>query len=136
LCNGYGPTETCFCTFSRTLDRYSSAGNIGYGSGCNTWIIDKAGTGLAPMGTKGELFIEGPIVANGYLDDPEKTRQLFIENPPWLPDGWNETGRKFVAYKTGDMVRYNPDGSVECFGRRDTQIKIRGMRIDLGEVEN
>ncbi|RYP62927.1 hypothetical protein DL770_009502 [Monosporascus sp. CRB-9-2] len=136
LCNGYGPTETCFCTFSRALDRYSSAGNIGYGSGCNTWIVDEAGMGLAPLGTKGELFIEGPIVANGYLGDPEKDRQLFIENPPWLPDGWNETGRKFVAYKTGDMVRYNPDGSVECFGRRDTQIKIRGMRIDLGEVEN
>lgn len=135
LLNGYGPTETCFCTFSRTLDRDSSPGNVGYGSGCNTWIVDEAGTGLAPLGTKGELFIEGPIVADGYLDDPKKTRQLFIENPPWLPHDWNATGRKFIAYKTGDTARYNPDGSIECFGRRDTQIKIRGMRIDLGEVE-
>ncbi|KAH8590107.1 hypothetical protein B0O99DRAFT_599369 [Bisporella sp. PMI_857] len=135
LLNGYGPTETCFCTFSCTLNRGSSPGNIGYGLGCNTWIVDEAGTGLAPLGTKGELFIEGPIVASGYLNDPKKTRQLFTEGLPWLPDGWDAAGRKLIAYNTGDAARYNPDGSIELFGRRDTQIKIRGMRIDLGEVE-
>lgn len=136
LYNGYGPTETCFCTFSRALSRDSSAGNIGYGAGCNTWVVDETGIGLAPLGTKGELFIQGPIVADGYLGDPEKTRRSFVEDPPWRPDGWSEAGRKFVTYRTGDTVRYNNDGSLEYFGRRDAQIKVRGMRIDLGEVES
>ncbi|KAG8168434.1 hypothetical protein KVR01_001183 [Diaporthe batatas] len=136
LVNGYGPTETCFCTFSRTLNTASSAGNIGYGSACNTWIVDDSGTALAPLGTKGELFIQGPIVADGYLDDPEKTRASFIEDPVWLPQGWRSSGAKFIAYKTGDLARYNPDGSIECFGRKDSQIKVRGMRVDLGEVEH
>jgi amino acid adenylation domain-containing protein/thioester reductase-like protein len=135
LLNGYGPTETCFCTFSRPLSTDSSAANIGYGSGSITWIVDESGTELAPLGIKGELFIQGPIVANGYLDDPEKSKASFIESPAWLPKGWNDKGTKFAAYKTGDLARYNPDGSVECFGRKDSQIKTRGMRVDLGEVE-
>ncbi|KAL2272239.1 hypothetical protein FJTKL_07187 [Diaporthe vaccinii] len=135
LVNGYGPTETCFCTFSRPLSTDSSAGNIGYGSGCITWIVDEFGTALAPLGTQGELFIQGPIVANGYLDDADKLNSSFIANPAWLPKGWNDNGTNASAYKTGDLARYNSDGSIECFGRKDSQIKVRGMRVDLGEVE-
>jgi aryl carrier-like protein len=75
----------------------------------------------------GELFIGGPQLASGYLKDPEQTAQVFLDNP-FHPGT--------IVYATGDLVRLNPtDGSLSFLGRRDTQIKIRGMRVEVGEIE-
>jgi acyl-CoA synthetase (AMP-forming)/AMP-acid ligase II len=127
--------------FKSTLDHKlieSEPGTIGTGSGCRLWIVhprnhDK----LMPVGSVGELLIEGPTVARGYLNDEAKTAKAFIANPLWastiLADsGMFDTGR---MYKTGDLVRYNTDGSVSYIGRKDTQIKLNGQRIELGEIE-
>jgi acyl-CoA synthetase (AMP-forming)/AMP-acid ligase II len=90
-----------------------------------------------PVGSVGELVIEGPTVARGYLNDKVKTAKAFITNPTWastMPSysGVSDTAR---MYKTGDLVRYNTDGSVSYIGRKDTQIKLNGQRIELGEIE-
>jgi amino acid adenylation domain-containing protein len=90
-----------------------------------------------PVGSVGELVIEGPTVARGYLNDEVKTAKAFIQDPAWaktISSGSNvfETAR---MYKTGDLVRYNTDGSVNYIGRKDTQIKLNGQRIELGEIE-
>jgi aryl carrier-like protein len=83
----------------------------------------------------GELLIEGPIVGRGYLNDPERTKAVFIDPPVWLRQfrGRNVGGR---LYKTGDLVQYARDGSLRFVGRKDTQVKLRGQRIELGEVEH
>ncbi|EUC31159.1 hypothetical protein COCCADRAFT_6918 [Bipolaris zeicola 26-R-13] len=142
--NAYGPTECAVVAataYKSTLDHKliaSEPGTIGTGSGCRLWIVhprnhDK----LMPVGTVGELVIEGPTVARGYLNEEEKTRKAFITNPLWTAtiaarDGAFETVR---MYKTGDLVRYNSDGSVSYVGRKDTQIKLNGQRVELGEIE-
>jgi aryl carrier-like protein len=87
---------------------------------------------LTPVGTAGELLIEGPNLARCYLDDPEKTQASFIENPAWLPV---ESFGKRRLYKTGDLVIYNENGTVDYVGRKDTQVKLHGQRIELGEIE-
>jgi amino acid adenylation domain-containing protein len=140
----YGPTECAVVAataYKSTLDHKlipSEPGTIGTGSGCRLWIVhprnhDK----LMPVGTVGELVIEGPTVARGYLNEEEKTRKAFITNPGWATaisarNGAFETVR---MYKTGDLVRYNSDGSVSYVGRKDTQIKLNGQRVELGEIE-
>src|SRR5207247_2355729 len=78
--------------------------------------------------------LEGPIVGRGYLGEPEKTAVAFIKSPKWLL-GRNR-GQRGHLYKTGDLVKYNTDGTVSIVGRKDTQIKLRGQRIELGEIEH
>jgi amino acid adenylation domain-containing protein len=81
-----------------------------------------------PIGVAGELHIGGAGLARGYLNQPELTEQKFIPNP-----FSNESGDRL--YKTGDLGRYLPDGTIEFLGRLDNQVKIRGFRIELGEIE-
>jgi acyl-coenzyme A synthetase/AMP-(fatty) acid ligase len=84
------------------------------------------------------LWVEGPLVGQGYLDDPQKTAEVFIQDPPWLLRGVSsecQFGRHGRLYRTGDLVRYAEDGSLLFVGRKDTQIKPRGQRIELDEVE-
>jgi acyl carrier protein len=81
-----------------------------------------------PVGVAGEAYIGGLGVSNGYLNLPDLTAEMFIPNP-----FSNEPGARL--YKTGDMVRYLPDGTMEFLGRRDFQVKLRGVRIELGEIE-
>jgi acyl-CoA synthetase (AMP-forming)/AMP-acid ligase II len=116
----------------------SEPGTIGTGSGCRLWIVhprnhDK----LMPVGSVGELIIEGPTVARGYLNDDAKTAKAFIGNPAFASTLPSDSGIFDTArmYKTGDLVRYNTDGSVSYIGRKDTQIKLNGQRIELGEIE-
>jgi non-ribosomal peptide synthetase component F len=75
-------------------------------------------------------LIEGPIVARGYLNNPEKTAEVFIENPTWANEIPGQPPRRL--YKTGDLAYFNPDGSINFVGRKDTQVKVRGQRLELG----
>ncbi|UKZ78669.1 NRPS [Trichoderma virens FT-333] len=132
--NAYGPTEsTIFCSINKISASNDRGGScIGKAVGSVSWVVlPSDASRLAPVGAIGELLVEGPILARGYFNDPEKTAAAFIENPPWLLHG----GRNGRLYKTGDLVRYNPDGSLTYQGRKDNQVKIRGQRVDLGEVE-
>lgn len=144
--NSYGPSEcTPTATFSEAIrngDDFN--GTIGTGSGLNTWIVDaETGSCLVPVGAVGELWLEGPLVGDGYLNDPVKTDGVFIKNPKWLQAGLPASastsdsvpGRYGRLYKTGDLVRYNPDGSIDFIGRKDAQVKINGQRVELTEIE-
>ncbi len=136
--NTYGPSE---CSPISTIEHRSQDGkdiSIGYGAGAVTWVVDSDDVNqLIPIGAVGELCIEGPILGRGYLHDKEKTAAAFIENPRWLTQGAaGYPGRRGRIYKTGDLVRYNEDGSLVCIGRKDTQTKIRGQRVELGDIES
>ena len=123
LLNGYGPSESiCYVTAFAVKENLK---NIPIGKAVENmhlYIMDAYGHRL-PVGAAGELWINGPQVGRGYLNRPEKTAEAFIETP------W---GR---CYRTGDIVRYLPDGNIQFVGRRDAQVKIRGFRIELTEVE-
>ncbi|EGE02979.1 nonribosomal peptide synthetase [Trichophyton equinum CBS 127.97] len=129
LYNGYGPAEATICvSISGPLHVSDDPSNIGYAvEGTRLWITEAADYNrLAPAGCIGELVIESRQVSRGYLHDVEKTTAMFI-NPAWLPG--------CRVYKTGDLAKRNPDGSLTYCGRKDTQVKLRGQRVELGEVE-
>jgi len=130
----YGPAEaTIYCSGNKPAQRTSDPGNLGHPIGVHFWVVDVNNHNrLVPVGCVGELLLEGRTVARGYLHEPVKTAAAFIKNPAWLPKG-NEDRR---IYKTGDLVKYNPDGSVRFVTRKDTQLKIRGQRVELGEIES
>lgn len=132
----YGPSE---CTPMTTCHDIDASGriSIGRGVGVSTWIVDPANhQSLTPVGMVGELCLEGPLVGKGYLNDPEKSAASFVEDPVWLLQGRpGERGRRGRLYRTGDLVRYNEDGTIVYVRRKDTQVKIRGQRVELGEVE-
>ncbi|WP_208341649.1 polyketide synthase [Aetokthonos hydrillicola] len=130
--NGYGPTEsttfTCCYRIPRPLPEGISSIPIGRPIG-NTqiYILDKH-LRPVPVGIVGELYIGGAGLAIGYINRPDLTKERFIPNP--FSDDADAR-----LYKTGDLVRYLPDGNVEFIGRGDNQVKIRGYRIELGEIE-
>ncbi|MDQ3898504.1 MAG: amino acid adenylation domain-containing protein, partial [Actinomycetota bacterium] len=130
FCNMYGPTEA---TISASFWRPDGQGHgecvpIGRpAGGACTYILDRYGN-PQPALVPGELHIGGDCLARGYLGRPELTRERFGRNP-FLPDPFAR------LYRTGDRCRYLPDGSIEFRGRIDDQVKVRGHRIELGEVE-
>ena len=136
--NAYGPAEcTPTSMVNCTVSSPEEATRIGKGVGQVTWVVDPENHNhLLPLGCIGELLLEGPLVGLGYLNDLGKTRAAFVEDPAWLLRGApGRPGRHGRLYKTGDLVRYNEDGSLTFMGRKDTQVKIRGQRVELGEVE-
>ncbi|EED20874.1 nonribosomal peptide synthase, putative [Talaromyces stipitatus ATCC 10500] len=136
LMNGYGPSECSVAAAANTdLTPHSSPQNIGKAIGGNCWIVDPNNHDiLLPVGAVGELLIQGPIVARGYLNDPAKTASVFITNPAWYMHRNNHLWNRF--YKTGDLVRYDADGLLHFIGRKDHQVKLNGQRMELGEVEH
>lgn len=133
LINGYGPTEntTFSCTYSFPAGGQHTFAPIGKRLlSDKMYILDKHGA-LVPYGSVGELFVAGDGVAKGYLNQRQLTDTQFINNT-LLPGGTVGYDR---LYKTGDLVRYLPDGNLEFVGRADGQVKIRGFRIELGELE-
>ncbi|GIZ36588.1 hypothetical protein CKM354_000005800 [Cercospora kikuchii] len=130
----YGPSEcTIWCTSQTNLSIDSRANNIGRGYGARLWIADSSNHDmLLPIGGVGELLIEGPVVARGYLNS-EQTRKSFIKNPQWAR---TESRKVRRFYKTGDLAKFNEDGSVSFIGRKDTQIKLHGRRIEIGDIEH
>ncbi|MBQ9892580.1 MAG: amino acid adenylation domain-containing protein [Bacteroidales bacterium] len=129
LFNAYGPTETvCYVTAYPVTD-YRKNIPIGKSvANCRCYIVDACGHRQS-VGAAGELWISGPQVSRGYLGRPDKTAEVFVRNPftddPFYAD----------AYRTGDIVRYLPDGNIQFVGRKDGMVKIRGFRIELKEVE-
>jgi amino acid adenylation domain-containing protein len=137
--NAYGPSET---TVGATINPDVGAKSyitMGKATGCALWLTEPSDHNkLVPIGAVGELLIEGPIVGDGYLNNPAKTKEVFIEDPEFLKQGSKTIpGRHGRIYKTGDLVRYDPDGNGEIIfvGRQDQQVKLRGQRIELAEIE-
>lgn len=128
--NGYGPTE---CTiFTTTYLVAHKMKDIPIGKPLDNmrlYIVDPQGHRL-PVGAAGELWVAGPQVSRGYLNRPEKTAEVYIDNP------FTDATKYARIYRTGDIVRYLPSGDIQFVGRRDGQVKIRGFRIELKEVES
>jgi amino acid adenylation domain-containing protein len=126
--NMYGPTETTI--WSSTLEVKAGEGPVPIGPPIDNtqfYVLD-ASNQLVPIGVAGELHIGGDGLARGYFHRPELTAEKFVSDP-FRP---NSNAR---MYKTGDLVRRLPDGTIEFLGRLDHQVKLRGFRIELGEIE-
>ena len=136
LINGYGPSECSIAATGNThMTPDTDPANIGWPVGGLCWVVDADDHNkLVPIGGVGELLIEGPILARGYLKNQAKTDEVFIERPTWGPE--TNAGKVRRLYKTGDLAKFNPDGSIHFVGRKDTQVKLRGLRIELGEIEH
>ena len=135
LFNCYGPAECAACSIGEITEKQTRPGNIGrhFGGGLN-WVLDPENHNrILPVGAIGELVVEGPTLARCYLDDSAKTKAVFIKSPAW-PRG-ARSNRPRRLYKTGDLVRQNSDGTFDFVGRKDHQLKVRGQRVELGEVE-
>jgi amino acid adenylation domain-containing protein len=129
LWNLYGPTETT--VWSAAAPVRPGPGPVAMGGPiANTqfYVLDDRGR-LVPVGVPGELHIGGDSVARGYWGQPELTAEKFVADPFRQDPGAR-------LYKTGDLVRHRPDGTLEFLGRRDTQVKVRGFRIETAEVEH
>jgi amino acid adenylation domain-containing protein len=127
--NMYGPTETTVWSATTPVERGPGPVTIGPPiANTQFYVLDKAGQ-IAPVGVAGELHIGGDGVATGYWNQATMTAEKFIADP-----FCRESSRRM--YKTGDLVRYRPDGKLEFLGRLDNQVKVRGFRIETAEVES
>jgi amino acid adenylation domain-containing protein len=128
LTNLYGPTEATVDVTYFDCPSHNDFGKVPIGRPINNTRLSIIKDGRpAPIGEAGELCIAGVGLARGYLNDPELTRQKFVDNPA-------NPGERI--YLSGDVARWLPDGNVEYLGRKDHQVKIRGLRIELGEIES
>jgi amino acid adenylation domain-containing protein len=128
LQNLYGPTETTIHVTQWTC-RDDGQGQVPIGrpiAETKAYVLDES-LGLVPRGVAGELFIGGDLLGRGYLGRSSLTAERFVADP------FDDRGGRL--YRTGDLVRWNAEGQIEYLGRIDHQIKIRGLRIELGEVE-
>ncbi|HEX8088300.1 MAG TPA: amino acid adenylation domain-containing protein, partial [Blastocatellia bacterium] len=131
LFNLYGPTESVLATYYHV----NSPEAIRYGvpvgraiDGRQILVLDKR-QNLCPIGVKGEIYIRSPFLTLGYLNRPEETQKAFLQNP--LNGQYADP-----VYRTGDLGRWLPDGNLEFYGRVDNQVKIRGMRVELEDIES
>ena len=132
--NMYGPTEATIWSTLSKVEPADESISIGRPiANTQTYILDKF-QNPTPIGIAGELHIGGAGLAKGYLHRPELTQRQFISNPFATPEISSEPSSRL--YKTGDLARYWPDGRIECLGRIDNQVKLRGFRMELGEIES
>ena len=129
ILNHYGPTEATIgvTTFEVEVAKSNKSATVPIGraiSNTQIYLLD-SNKQPVPIGVSGELYIGGASLARGYLNQPELTNEKFIANP-------FQPGQRL--YKTGDLARYLPDGTIEFLGRVDDQVKIRGFRIELAEI--
>ena len=125
IINGYGPTENTTFSCCFTIDKtYNDSIPIGRPiSNSTAYVVSQTGN-LLPIGVPGELWVGGDGVGKGYLNNPDLTSKKFIANP--FGEG--------MVYRTGDLVKWRPDGTIDFIGRIDGQVKIRGYRVELGEI--
>ncbi|PKV11645.1 non-ribosomal peptide synthetase [Xanthomonas prunicola] len=132
LINTYGPTETAIsCTAARLCTEDANATRISIGTAlrhARLYVLD-ARLRTLPIGVAGELYVAGAQVGRGYHARPALSAQCFLPDPFALGAGQR-------MYRTGDLARWNADGSLEFLGRNDQQLKLRGFRVELGEIEN
>jgi len=134
LVNAYGPTETIitssmYCVDNNSMNQHDMIHTpIGKSLGeREVYIVDSSGK-LVPPNIPGELCFGGKLIARGYLNNPELTAEKF------RPNGFTEKSGERI-YRTGDLARYNNSGLIEYLGRVDNQVKVRGFRIELSEIE-
>ncbi|KZS99098.1 hypothetical protein SISNIDRAFT_545923 [Sistotremastrum niveocremeum HHB9708] len=126
LVNFYGPSETTIGCSCEIMNRQTTKDNIGRTwPGCNAYVVS-ASMEVLPRGAVGELVLEGPIVGRGYHNRLDLTEKVFLRWPE--KDSW--------AYRTGDLVRMMPDDTLEIKGRADSQVKLRGVRIEVDGISN
>ncbi len=128
LWNMYGPTETTVYSSAVKIERNTLV-SIGRPIGNTRAYVLDGSHNLVPIGIPGELYLGGAGLARGYWNRPELTAERFVRNR--FSDEPAER-----LYRTGDVVRWRPDGEIELLGRADQQVKLRGFRIELGEVES
>ena len=131
LLNGYGPTEcTTFAVCHDLRDVHENDRTVPIGrpiANTEAFVLDGNGQPM-PIGVLGELYLGGDGLARGYLNRPELTAEKFVPHP-----FSSEPGARL--YRTGDIVRYRPDGVLDFIGRNDHQVKVRGFRVEPGEIE-
>lgn len=126
LVNEYGPTENSVCSTYYELNNTDESILIGKPIyNCKCYVLGK-NLELLPIGVKGELYVSGPGVSEGYLEKPDLTHERFLDNP-FNPE--------YKMYKTGDIVARQFNGNLEYIGRDDGQVKLHGLRIELKEIE-
>jgi amino acid adenylation domain-containing protein len=132
LTNFYGPTEcTTFATFNELCTRQGELPTASIGkpiAHTQAYILDSARQPV-PVGVAGELYLGGDGLSTGYLNQPELTNERFVANPFTDIPGDR-------LYRTGDICRYLPDGRIDFIGRVDNQVKVRGFRVETGEIES
>ena len=129
LVNAYGLTETSDDTNHETMERVPDRQRVPLGTPINNvhvYVVDEH-LSPVPLGAPGEIVFSGVCVGRGYINDPERTRRAFMADP-------HREGHRL--YRSGDYGRWLPEGKLEFLGRRDTQVKISGFRIEIGEIEN
>ncbi|MEL5954080.1 amino acid adenylation domain-containing protein [Streptomyces sp. CLV115] len=129
LVNAYGLTETSDDTNHEVMDRAPDGDRVLLGPAVNNvhvYVVDEHLIPV-PLGAPGLIVFSGVCVGRGYVNDPELTRQAYLDDP-------HRAGVRL--YRGGDYGRWTPGGKLEFLGRRDTQVKIRGFRIEIGEIEN
>ncbi|HLZ53309.1 MAG TPA: amino acid adenylation domain-containing protein, partial [Verrucomicrobiae bacterium] len=129
LLNLYGPTETAVWSAAHRVEKVENPIPIGRPiANTQVYVLDK-NLQPVPAGVPGEIFIGGEGVTRGYLNRPELTAEKFIRNP-------FSTEARATLYRTGDLGRWRENGTIEFLGRLDLQVKIRGHRIESGEIES
>jgi amino acid adenylation domain-containing protein len=129
LVNAYGLTETSDDTNHEVMYRVPDRERVPLGPPVNNtrvYVVDEH-LSPVPLGAPGEIVFSGVCVGRGYVNDPVRTRLAFVEDP-------HHEGERL--YRSGDYGRWLPEGKLEFLGRRDTQVKISGFRIEIGEIEN
>src|SRR5256714_977620 len=129
LVNAYGLTETSDDTNHEVMERAPDGDRVPLGPPINNvhmYVVDEH-LSPVPLGAPGEIVFSGVCVGRGYVNDPERTRRAFMADP-------HREGHRL--YRSGDYGRWLREGKLEFLGRRDTQIKISGFRIEIGEIEN
>ncbi|KAL4735231.1 hypothetical protein BDV11DRAFT_212182 [Aspergillus similis] len=136
LTAAYGPSETAvYCSGNLRIGSDADPAHIGRAIGATMWIANADNYHqLCAVGCIGEILISGPLLGGGYIGDPAQTEAAFVPAPAWMKQLGG--GSYQMLYRSGDLARYNADGTFRIVGRRDTQVKLRGYRIELGEIEN
>ncbi|PLB49063.1 putative aminoadipate-semialdehyde dehydrogenase [Aspergillus steynii IBT 23096] len=133
--NSWGLCEASFLsTVAEITPNSEYPESIGTPVGCAIWIVKPGNTNeLTPIGDVGELWIESPSVARGFINDEPKTSASFISPPLWA-SSFPRNATRFC--RTGDLAKYNPDGSISFVGRQDNQVKLGGQKVQLEEIES